>query len=81
MPEEIWMFESAVTKVEIRVESPKRTLRGRGIYPRFRLEVRGVPYYVAGKALNTIWASSTAAPEVIWPSISLRRSVYSIEDM
>jgi len=53
-PEEIEMFESAVAKVEI--ESLKLTVGDRGIYPRFRLEVRGanhaVSYYVVGRALD-----------------------------
>ena len=53
-PEEIEYFESAVAKVEI--ESLKPTVGDRKIYPRFRLEVRGVndevSYYVVGKALD-----------------------------
>jgi len=53
-PEEVEMFESAVEKVEI--ESLKRSIGDRKIYPRFRLEVRGAndraSYYVVGKALD-----------------------------
>ena len=53
-PEEVKMFESAVEKVEI--ESLKRSIGDRKIYPRFRLEVRGannsVSCYVVGKALD-----------------------------
>jgi hypothetical protein len=53
-PEEIGMFESAVTKIEI--ESLKRTIGDQKVYPRFRLEVRGpsdsMSHYIVGKALD-----------------------------
>jgi hypothetical protein len=52
-PEEIETFESAVAKIEI--ETLKRSVGDREIYPRFRLEVRGssdVSYYIVGKALD-----------------------------
>jgi len=53
-PEEVEMFESAVEKVKI--ESLKRSIGDRKIYPRFKLEVRdangSASYYVVGKALD-----------------------------
>ena len=53
-PDQIEMFESAVTEIDI--ESLKLSVGDRNIYPRYRLEVRdsddAVAYYIVGKALD-----------------------------